>query len=149
MNLNEILIGGGSAVVVLLTLVEITPIKLNPWSRLAKAIGRAVNADVLEELQAVKKQQAQTQDKLEKHIRVDDERNADFHRQRILQFNNELLRNLPHSREDFIEVMTEIDFYEKYCKAHRDYKNNRAVHAIANISRVYDERMEKRDFLTQ
>lgn len=149
MNLNEILIGGGGAVVVLLTLVEITPIKLNPWSRLAKAIGRAVNADVLEELQAVKKQQAQTQDKLEKHIRVDDERNADFHRQRILQFNNELLRNLPHSREDFIEVMTEIDFYEKYCKAHRDYKNNRAVHAIANISRVYDERMEKRDFLTQ
>lgn len=149
MNLNEILIGGGGTIIVLLTLVEITPIKLNPWSRLAKAIGRAFNADVLEELQAVKNQQAQTQDRLEKHIRVDDERNADFHRQRILQFNNDLLRDIPHSREDFIEVMTEIDFYEKYCNAHKDYKNNRAVHAIANISRIYDERMEKRDFLTQ
>lgn len=34
-----------------------------------------------------------------------------------------------------------------YCEKHKDYKNNRAVHAIANICRVYDKRLENHDFL--
>ena len=32
---------------------------------------------------------------------------------------------------------------------HKDYENNRAVHAIANINRVYDERLAKHDFLSE
>lgn len=132
---------------VLLTLVEIAPVKVNPWSRLAKAFGRAINADVLKELEEVKEGQKRTQEKLDSHIRIDDERNADAHRTRILQFNNELLREIMHTREDFIEILAEIDFYEKYCEAHEDYQNNRAVCAIENIKRVYMERLQKHDFL--
>lgn len=132
MSLKEIFLGGGGLLVVLLTLVEFTPIKINPWSALAKAIGRAVNADVLRELKSVK-------DDLSDHIRMDDERNADEHRARILRFNNELLRDIPHTKEEFIDVLADIDFYERYCRDHENYKNNRAVHAIANISRVYDD----------
>lgn len=146
-DLKEILMGGGGALVAFLTLVEIAPIKVNPWSRIAKAIGRAFNADVLDELRTVKDQQSRTQQKLEEHISVDDERNADGHRQRILQFNNELLRDIPHSREDFIEILAEIDFYENFCTEHKEYKNSRCVHAITNIGRVYDERLKKHDFL--
>ena len=70
-----------------------------------------------------------------------------MHRARILQFNNELLRNIPHTREDFIEILAEIDYYQRFCREHEDYSNNRATHAISNIERVYDERMKKRDFL--
>lgn len=149
MELREILMGGGGVLLVLMTLVEIAPIKVNPWSKIAKAIGRAINADVLDEIKNVKDTQDETKARLDEHIRVDDERNADSHRQRILQFNNELLRDIPHSREDFIEILAEIDFYEGYCKTHKDYKNSRCVHAIANIGRVYDERMKKHDFLSQ
>lgn len=149
MDLKEILLGGGGVLAVLLTLVEIAPIKVNPWSKIAKAIGRAFNADVLDELKTVKNQQSKTQQKLEEHIRTDDMRDADSHRQRILQFNNELLRDIPHTREDFIEILAVIDFYEAYCKEHSDYKNSRCVHAIANIGRVYDERLKKHDFLSQ
>lgn len=140
MSIHEWLVGGGGLLAVLLTLVQIAPVKINPWSVIAKAIGRAVNADVLRELDAV------TQ-KLDTHIRVDDERNADEHRARILRFNNELLRDIPHTREEFIEVLKDIDHYERYCKAHPEYENNRAVHAIANIGRVYDDRLQKHDFL--
>ena len=39
-------------------------------------------------------------------------------------------------REDFIEILEEIDFYEKFCKDHPDYQNNRCTHAITNIGRV-------------
>ena len=140
MSLKEIFLGGGGLLVVLLTLVEFAPIKINPWSALAKAIGRAVNADVLRELKSVK-------DDLSDYIRMDDERNADEHRARILRFNNELLRDIPHTKEEFIDVLADIDFYERYCRDHENYKNNRAVHAIANISRVYDDRLREHDFL--
>ena len=140
MSLKEIFLGGGGLLVVLLTLVEFAPIKINPWSALAKAIGRAVNADVLRELKSVK-------DDLSDHIRMDDERNADEHRARILRFNNELLRDIPHTKEEFIDVLSDIDFYEHYCDEHKDYKNNRAIHAIANICRVYDDRLREHDFL--
>ena len=141
MSLKEIFLGGGSLLVILLTLVEFVPIKINPLSALAKAIGRAVNVDVLQELKSVK-------DELSDHIRMDDERNADEHRARILRFNNELLRDIPHTKEEFIDVLADIDFYEQYCRDHENYKNNRAVHAIANISRVYDDRLQKHDFLS-
>lgn len=138
---------GSGVLVVLLTIVQIAPVKFDPWSRLAGAIGRAINADVLRELEEVKSGQKRTQDALDDHIRIDDERNADEHRNRILQFNNELLRDIPHTREDFIEILAEIDHYERYCEEHPQYENNRAVHAIANIGRVYDDRLCKHDFL--
>lgn len=147
MNLGEIITGGGSALIVLLTLIQITPVNVNPWSAIAKAFGRAVNADVLKELEAVKEGQKATQEKLETHIKTDDERTTDGHRTKILHFNNELLRNIDHTEEEFTEILADIDEYERYCNDHKNYKNNRAVHAIANIKRVYDERLEKRDFL--
>ena len=140
MSIHEWLVGGSGLLAVLLTLVQIAPIKVNPWSAIAKAIGRAMNADVLRELDMV------TQ-KLDNHIRVDDERNADSYRTRILQFNNELLREIQHTREDFIEILAVIDDYESYCRDHEDYKNNRATCAIENIKRVYMERLQKHDFL--
>lgn len=140
MSIQELLAGGGGLLVLLLTVIQIAPVKVNPWSALAKAFGRAINADVLQELGAVKKG-------LSDHIRLDDERNADEHRARILRFNNELLRDIPHTKEEFIDILSDIDAYERYCGEHRNYKNNQAIHAIANIGRVYDGRLARHDFL--
>ena len=117
-------------VLVLLSLIEVSPIKINPWSRLAKIIGHALNAEVLE-------QQKQTQKKLEEHIQVDDERNANLLRTQILRFNDELIDDKHHTREHFIEILAVIDAYEDYCRSHPDYKNNRCICAVANIKRVW------------
>ena len=91
MNLKELFWSGGGMVLVLLSLIEVSPIKINPWSRLAKIIGHALNAEVLE-------QQKQTQKKLEEHIQVDDERNANLLRTQILRFNDELIDDKHHTR---------------------------------------------------
>lgn len=133
--------------VALLSLVEVSHIKINPWSSLAKWLGRAINGEVLESVAEAKKAQKETRRALDEHIRADDERNADTLRMRILHFNNELLRGDRHTREDFIEILAVIDAYEQYCKNHPNYRNNRASHAIANIGRVYDDRLKLRDFL--
>lgn len=140
MSIEEIISYGGSTLLFLMTLIQIAPIKMNPWSAIAKAIGKAINADVLKELDTVKKDLAD-------HVKANEVRNADEHRARILRFNNELLRDISHTKEEFIDVLADIDFYERYCRDHKDYKNNRAVHAIANISRSYDERLRRHDFL--
>ena len=139
MGLSEIItavVGGGIA---LSALVDISPIKFDPWKWIFRKLGKALNGEVLAELE-------KTQKKLEAHIQADDERNADMHRSRILRFNNELLRDIPHTKEDFINVLADIDDYEAYCREHPEYKNNRASHAIANIGKNYDKRLEKHDF---
>lgn len=140
MNIKEILADGGISLLALMTIVQITPVKINPWSWLATAIGRAVNAEVTKELTEIKT-------KLDNHVTMDDRRNADGHRTRILNFNNELLRSIAHTKEEFIEVLAEIDAYEDYCKTHPEYPNNRAVLAIENIRSNYKVRLQKHDFL--
>lgn len=144
---RDIFLGGGAGLVAVLSLVEIAPVKINPWRAVARAIGRAVNGEVLESVEDVKRAQRDTRKALDEHIRSDNERNADTLRMRILHFNNDLLRGDRHTREDFIEILAVIDAYEQYCKNHPNYRNNRASHAIANIGRVYDERLKLRDFL--
>ena len=131
----------------LMTFVQVAPIKVNPWSGLAKKIGRAINGEVLNEIADIKKEQRETQDKLEKHIQDDDERDANMHRQRILRFNIELMRGEDFTLECFNDMLLDIDEYERFCETHPGYKNNRAVMAIANIKRVYQDHEENGGFL--
>lgn len=136
MSLQEILTNGGGALAAFLLLVEISPLKINPWTAIAKAIGRAMGIEAIEK-------------KLDAHITMDDRRNADGHRARILHFNNELLLDRPHTKEEFTEALSEIDAYETYCVDHPEYPNNRATLAIENIRRTYSDRLKQRDFLQE
>lgn len=147
MSILELFASGSGLLFLALSMIEIAPIKVNPWSAIARALGSVINRDVIARLDDISRVQKDTQRRLDDHIRLDDERDADMHRAKILRFNNELLRDIPHTREEFIEILAEIDGYEAFCRAHPDYQNNRAVHAVANIKRVYAERLEKRDFL--
>ena len=73
MTLAQIFSWGGGGLFLLLTLVQVSPVKINPWSALARLVGRAINGDVLDKLGKV-------ETRLEKHIQADDERDADMHR---------------------------------------------------------------------
>ena len=142
MTLDKLLAYSGGGLFVLLTLVQIAPVKVNPWSAIARWIGKAINGEVLGKL-------GRLEARLDEHINTDDKRDADSHRVKILQFNNELLRSIDHTKEEFIEVLAEIDAYERFCKDHEDYPNNRAVLAIENIRENYKERLQKHDFLQE
>ena len=142
MTLKKIMTYSGGGLFLLLTLVQLAPIQVNPWSAIARWIGKAINGEVLGKLGHLEK-------RLDKHITDDDKRDADSHRVKILQFNNELLRSIDHTKEEFIEVLAEIDAYERFCKDHPDYPNNRAVMAIENIRENYKERLKKHDFLQE
>lgn len=119
--------------------IEAVPIKINPCSWLAKWFGKRVNGSIMAKLNNV-------DEALNEHICVDDEHNADLHRVYILQFNRELLRGIPHTMEDSVEALAEIDFYERYCAEHPEYENKRVVLAIQNIKRAYNEELENNGF---
>ena len=89
MTFDKILACSGGGLFVLLTLIQLAPIKVNPWSWLAKTIGKAMGIAAIEK-------------KLDEHIATDDKRDADSHRVKILQFNNELLRSVGHTKEAFL-----------------------------------------------
>lgn len=160
MSLKEAL-GGGGVLLGAMTLIQLSPLKINPWSKLwgwlkkgFRAVCRATNAEVLLELGAVRNQLrevreeiATTKKQLASHVTMDDRRTADSSRARILHFNNELLRRIGHTKEEFVEILAEIDAYERYCEKHPDYPNNRAVLAIETIRENYKTRLQKHDFL--
>ena len=140
LNLHEIVFGGGGAILIILTLVQIAPIKISPWSALAKAIGKAVNGELIEKI-----------DNLDHEVKdlrnVCDERDATLMRTHILHFNDELLHDKSHTKEHFDQILDDITSYEKYCNGHPDYKNKKAECAIGNIRRTYDKCMEEHKFL--
>ena len=72
---------------------------------------------------------------------------ADTRRVRILRGSDEIKLKMRHSEEWFNQMNEDITEYERYCDTHPGYKNNRAVHAIANINAVYDKAYAENDFL--
>lgn len=153
MSLNEILASGG-ALLLFLTLVQITPIKVNPWSAVGKiirngmrAIGKSMNKDVMDKLESVQKELKDLGEKHNKLERRMDKDDADECRTRILRFADELRRDVKHSEEFFNQILDDISDYERYCAEHSEYKNSKAVNAIAEIDKVYQKCMEKNSFL--
>lgn len=133
---------GGTALLLgaLATLIQISPIKINPWSWVARRIGRAINSEVLEEVAQMKKEMNNLKDTVE-------ERAAKDARTRILRFGDECLHGDRHSKEHFDEILRDITDYETYCEEHRNFKNNMAVLTIASIKSNYQERLQLHDFL--
>lgn len=87
------------------------------------------------------------EDKLDKHIAEDSRDNADESRMRILQFGDEVKSGFRHSEESWNAALHNIDKYEKYCAEHENYANSKAVGTIAYLKQLYQERLEKNDFL--
>lgn len=159
MNLSEIVnanVGGISALVVflVLSLIQVSKIKINPWSWIARRFGNAINQGVYEKIgevenriSDVEKSISEVQKTQESDRKASEKNVAITSRVRILRFNEELLRNQKHSKESFDQALSDITDYERYCDDNPDFENERAVMAIQNIERCYQKCLEDRDFL--
>lgn len=139
-TLKEIGLYGGGVTVLLLTLVQISPIKINPWSWLGRCIGRAINGEVLEKVEALSED-------VKNNKEDDDEQWASLSRSHILRFGDELLHGVSHSKEHFDQILLDISKYESYCKTHPKYLNNIATATIKQIKKTYQKCLEENKFL--
>ena len=126
--------------VALATIIQVSPIKLDPWTWLARWIGRAVNGELIEKV-----------DKLEKKIeRMDHdagEQRAKDARARVLRFGDEILHNDRHSKEHFDDILQDITEYENYCEAHPEFENDRMTLTAQKIKETYKKCWEEHSFL--
>ena len=53
MSLADFFVGGSGIAVAVLTLVQVVPVKINPWSCIARSIGKALNKDMMDKLESV------------------------------------------------------------------------------------------------
>ena len=133
----------GEATLVLvgiLSLVQITPIKINPWSALFKWRGRMINGELSDKIDALAKKVDQLEAK-------EDQRDAVNKRVRILRFEDELQRDQKHTKDSFDQVMSDITDYNQYCEDHPKFRNKQTEQTVEHINKVYAERLEKHDFL--
>ena len=147
MTAAELLAGGGGALIAVLTLLEIAPIRIKPWAAIARALGRAINADLAARVETL----GDKVDTVERGLRDMqagvDERNAVCCRVRILRFGDEVLHGVRHSKDHFDQVLEDITTYDHYCGTHPDFRNNMTQLTAARIKEIYIERLEKNDFL--
>ena len=121
------------------TLVQIAPIKVNPWSWVARAIGRAVNAEVIKKVDKLEGDLRNLKDKSEEH-------EAKSCRIRILRFGDEILHGVHHSKEHFDQILLDITEYENYCKDHPRFKNNMTAITTSVIMSTYQECWKENKF---
>ena len=68
-------------------------------------------------------------------------------RVRILRFNDELQRDVLHTKDSWDQAMSDITFYENYCSTHKGFKNGQTAATIEYVSNEYRKRLSKHDFL--
>lgn len=140
MTLGELAGAVGAVVAVVSTVLQVSPIKVNPWSAVARGIGRAINHEVLEKVESLEK-------KVDSLERSQEERAAKDGRVRILRFGDEILHDKKHSKEHYDHILQDITEYEKYCHEHPDFKNNMTVITTARIKSTYEQCLKEHSFL--
>lgn len=131
---------GSGVAILIMTIIQISPIKINPWSWIGRCIGRAINGEVLEKVETLTRDVKRNKDD-------DDEQWASLSRTHILRFGDEILHGVSHSKEHFNQVLLDISKYEQYCESHPQYINNIATATIQQIKKTYQKCLDENNFL--
>lgn len=127
--------------------IEVAPIKINPWSFIANKLGRAFNKEVLNEISTLKSRVDTLDERVQQSEALQKERDARTARTKILRFGDEIRVGMRHSKESFDEILSDITEYESYCSTHQDFKNNRTKSTEKIIIEVYEHCLRTDSFL--
>lgn len=89
-----------AALFVLLSLIQVSPLKLNPWDNIFAWIGKKMNGATEKRLQEVEKQVSDMW--------------INNHRQCILTFARECRSDISHSSDEWSNVLNVAEEYEQY-----------------------------------
>lgn len=115
-----------------ITLVEVVPIKINPWSWFFGIIGKMLLGGFFDEMRTFKREQEQ--------------KNANDMRWAIINFANSCRRGELHSKDAWCHVLNQLSEYEDYTRNHGI--TNGVVDAESEyLHALYKERCIKNDFI--
>lgn len=126
MHASDNLTGWMIGLVVLASFVQISPIKINPWTWLSKELQKFLGiADLRTQIEEYEVKSART---------------------RIIRFSDELENNVWHSEEMYRLVFDDIDRYDKYCETHPKFINNRGQAAKQHVKETYSKCLREHKF---
>lgn len=127
--------------------LEISKIKINPWTWFGQKLAAAINHDVMKRLDDIDERI----DSMEKQQNEDREQTkkdrAEDARTRLLRAADEIRLDVKHSQEFFDEVLRDCAKYKKYCDEHDTYPNHKAEASIKIINETYERCMKENSFL--
>ena len=113
-------------------LIQIVPIKINPWSALFQWIGKLITGNACS--------------KIDDLIKQVDENEKDRIRWEILNFANSCRNGIKHTRDEFQHIITLRDKYQQLLEKTNDVNGVFDVE-YKYILDLYAEQLEKNDFL--
>lgn len=128
-----------SVLFVVSVVVQIAPIRINPWDKLLKWAGDRINHNVNQKIDTLEM-------KLDEHIATDTARRVDDIRNTILVFANECQRGIVHSKEQFRFIVSKCDTYEQHVEEHH-LKNGVITEATKLIKDTYQNHLKNDSFL--
>ena len=110
--------------ILLMSLIQISPVKLNPWDKLFAWFGKKINGEMHEQIKELKKQVSDIW--------------INSHRQSILTFARECRADIDHDAEEWNHILSVADEYESYCE--KNIVSNGVVKADTRyIRELYQE----------
>lgn len=125
-------------IVILMTIIQIAPIKINPWDFLLGWIGDRLNSHIIKKVDGLDA-------KLTEHVEESRDGTIKRKRARILQFVEDGMSGKRYTKEAFDFMIMECDEYEAYVQ--KCGKKNGVIEAsIKEIRRRYSDHIHNADF---
>ena len=122
-----------------ITLFEIVPIKINPWTTLFRWIGKAINGELKEQLSNLSSDVSELKSDFEM-------KKAEDMRWEILEFANTCRIGNEHSKDEWRHVMNQVSEYEEYTER-KGITNGVIEEDTRFLRELYHERNLRNDFL--
>lgn len=140
LSIGQLLWSSAGVIVLLSVFVEITPIKINPLSAIAKWFGKKANGDIRESVEHLRTEVQGIKEDISRQ-------QAELCRARILQFGDELRVGARHSHDHFQQILADISTYEHYCNQHPLFQNSITVITSKLIEETYENCLKNNNFL--
>lgn len=141
---------GVQVILILSVFIQISPIKINPWSKLFKWIGKIITEESNKKIDSLETSITETNTKVELETTaiktIINENEKDRIRWEVFDFANSCRNGRRHTEEEFKHIISLNDKYATLLKLTND-KNGVFESNYKYIKELYEERLKNNDFL--
>ena len=136
-----------ACVPILVAIVGIVPTVVANRKKTQESLSE-MQKQLVKDIQDTKSEVTDIQNKMKSHLEEEQEHRAKQARYRIFRFYDEVCDGKLHSESHWEDMLDDVDFYEKYCEEHPNFKNNRGKIAMEYLKEAYKEDKAAGRFLT-
>lgn len=127
-------------------LIQISPIKINPWTYLLTGVRKFMTKDLMAKVNQIETDMASLKTSIaDANNEISNERVQRI-RWNILDFTNSCRRGTIHTKEEWDHCIDELEWYESYCKD-KGIINGVITQSAVWLRNRYKEHLDKDDFL--